>query len=314
MKARIMTIVAVALGIHGISLARAQVKPPANGRLVFSASGTNEFAFDTGVLRGKLRAGGKSKGLSAVVHLPTGAVLDRSMGLFGHYRVFSANQRYGTGAWDWPSEARLQADGSVEVHWPSTADRRFELRAVYRWAAPNILDLETRVLAKTNLLKFESFLASYFAPDFTNSQVYVKPVPGQAAANAFMSAEKDFGTWLAFPRDDSAIPIIRDGRWKFEPSPVDWVLMPPLARPLGVRRAPATGLAAVLMAPPTDCFAISTPQQTEPHYSMYLSLFGGDLKPGATVRARARLMIVSNLSDAEIVKACEDYLQEIAGH
>jgi hypothetical protein len=275
--------------------------------LVFSASGTNEFAFDTGVLRGKLRAGGQSKGLSAVVHLPTGTVLDRSMGLFGHYRVFSANQRYGTAAWDWPSEARLQADGSVEVHWPSTADRPFELGAVYRWAAPNILDLETRVLAKTNLLKFESFLASYFAPDFTNSQVYVMRAPGQAAADAFMSAEKDFGTWLAFPRDDSVIPIIRDGRWKFEPSPVDWVLMPRLARPLGVRRAPATGLAAVLMAPPSDCFAVSTPQQSESHYSMYLSLFGGDLQSGQTARARARLMIGSNLKDAEIVKACEDY-------
>ena len=30
----------------------------------------NEFAFDTGVLRGKLRAGGKSTGLSSVVHCP----------------------------------------------------------------------------------------------------------------------------------------------------------------------------------------------------------------------------------------------------
>ena len=145
-----------------------------NGKLAFFASGTNEFTFDTGVLKGKLRAGGKSTGLSSVVHLPTGLTLDSSMGLFGHYRVFSANKRYGTAAWDWPSEARLRPDGSVEVRWPSAEDRPFELRAVYRWAAPDTLDLETSVQAKTNLAKFESFLASYFSEGFTNACVYVR--------------------------------------------------------------------------------------------------------------------------------------------
>ena len=91
----------------GMSLARAQVEQPAKGKLGFIASGTNGFAFDTGVLKGKLRAGGKSTGLSSVVHLPTGVTLDSSMGLFGHYRLFSTNKRYGTAAWDWPSDARL---------------------------------------------------------------------------------------------------------------------------------------------------------------------------------------------------------------
>ena len=150
---------AVALVLCGTCLAHAQVQQPGNQVLSFSLSGTNEFAFDTGVLKGKLRAAGKSRGLSSVVHLPTGATLDSSTGLFGHYRVFSANKRYGTAAWDWPSDARLRQDGSVEVCWPSTDDRPFELRAVYRWAAPDTLDLETTVQAKTDLAKFESFMA-----------------------------------------------------------------------------------------------------------------------------------------------------------
>jgi hypothetical protein len=115
--------------------------------LAFTASGTNEFAFNTGVLKGKLRAGGKSTGLSSVVHLPTGVSLDSSKGLFGHYRVFSANKRYGTAAWDWPSDATLRQDGSVEVRWPSADDRPFELSAVYRWAAPNILWAPTSPMA-----------------------------------------------------------------------------------------------------------------------------------------------------------------------
>jgi hypothetical protein len=42
---------------------------------------------------------------------------------------------------------------------------------------------------------------------------------------------------------------------------------------------------------------------------MYLSLFGKDLRAGETARARARLMIVSKLPDAEVVRACDTYLK-----
>ena len=289
----------------------AQTKTPGFEVLRFVASGTNEFAFDTGVLRGKLRAEGKSKGLSAVVHVPTGLTLDRSMGLFGHYRVFSANRRYGVGAWDWPSHASLQPDGSVQVRWPAVSDRPFELQATYRWVAPNALDVVTSVTATTNLARFESFLASYFAPDFSNSLVYVRGPVDQPGTPALMPAAPELGTWLASPRDEAAGQIIRDGRWQIQPNPVAWAMMPPLAQPLGVRRAPAAGLTALLMSPPNDCFAVCTPQQTEGHYSMYLSLFGRDLISGETARARARLIIDSNLSDAQIIQACQDYLPAV---
>jgi hypothetical protein len=230
------------------------------------------------------------------------------MGLFGHYRVFASNHRYGTGAWDWPSEAKLASDRSVEVRWPATADRPFELMALYRWATPDTLDLETRVEAKVDLLKFESFLASYFAEEFTNSLVYVRDVPNHPGTKGFMPAEQSYGVWQAFPRDDSATAIIRDGRWKLEPNPVDWVIMPRLASPLGIRRSPAGGLTAVLMSPPQDCFALLTPQQAEPHNSLYLSLFGRDLKGGETARARARLVIGSKFSDGDIVRNHQAYL------
>jgi hypothetical protein len=281
------------------------VKQPVNGKLAFSTSGTNDFAFDTGVLKGMLRPGGKSRGLSSVVHLPTGATLDSSMGLFGHYRVFSTNKRYSTAAWDWPSEAKLLGNGSVEVHWPSAEDRPFELRAIYRWAAPDTLDLETSVQAKTDLPKFESFLASYFSDGFTNACVYVR----SNSQPWFEPADKAYGVWQAFPRDDQAVSIIQDGRWKIPPNPVDWVIRPPLAKPLAVRGCPANGLRAVLMSPPSDCFGILTPFEGEGHRSMYLSLFGKDLRAGETARARARLMIVSKLADAEVIRACETYLK-----
>ena len=296
---------AVALGICGMSLAQAQVRQPTNAALAFTASSTNEFAFDTGVLKGKLRAGGKSRGLSSVVHLPTGVILDSSMGLFGHYRVFSANQRYGTAAWDWPSDAKLRPDGSVEVRWPSADDRPFELRAVYRWSAPNTLDLETSVLARTNLAKFESFLASYFAPGFTNSAVYARS-NGQPQ---LLVADKTAGVWQAFPRDDQAVSIIQDGRWKFPPSPVDWAIRLRLAKPLGIRTCKVSDLHAVVMSLPSDCFAVLTPFEGEGHRSLYLSLFGKDLKAGETAMARARLVIGTNVTRKTIDQLSNSYLR-----
>ena len=306
MNSRVLTILFIAVEMCGLSLARAQVKPPGNGKPVFSASGTNEFAFDTGVLKGKLRAGGKSTGLSSVVHLPTGLTMDSSMGLFGHYRVFSANKRYGTAAWDWPSEARLRPDGSVEVRWPSAEDRPFELRALYRWAAPDTLDLETSVQAKTNLAEFESFLASYFAEGFTNACVYAR----SNSQAWLMAADKSGGTWQAFPRDDEAVSIIQDGRWKLQPNPVDWVIRPYLAKPLAIRRCPPNDLAALLMSPPQDCFAVLTPFEAEPHRSMYLCLFGRDLKAGETARTRARLVIGTKLGGETVDRLYADYLRQ----
>jgi hypothetical protein len=270
--------------------------------LGFRAGGNNEFVFDTGVLRGTLRAGGKSAGLSSVVYVATGARLDASMGLLSHYRLFSANHRYGTAAWDFASQARLNEDGSVEAHWPAEPDRPFELTAVYRWTAPDTIDLETRVEARANLRKFESFVASYFAPQFTNAAIYASD--GESSRRkVFVTAERSAGVWQAFPRDAAATAIIQDGRWKFEPNPVEWALMPRLTAPLGFRRGPADGLSAVLMAPTKDCFAMLTPFQTEPHYSMYFSLFGIDLKAGQTARARCRLIVSTNLTEAGMVQA-----------
>jgi hypothetical protein len=78
--------------------------------------------------------------------------------------------------------------------------------------------------------------------------------------------------------------------------------MPRLTKPLAVRRAPASGLTAVILSPASDCFAVCTPQQSDPHDSLYLSLFGRDLKEGENARARARLLLAPNLSDAEILK------------
>jgi hypothetical protein len=280
----------------------------ASSSLAFRPAAQGEFQFDTGVLRGKLRAGGKSFGLSSVIHVPSGLPLDRSFGLLSHYRVFTAKNRYGAGAWDWLSEARLLSDGAVEVRWPAATERPFEMLAVYRLSGPATVDLETTVKAQTRLSRFEVFLASYFNGAFSNAFVCVKDHAGNPGGRGFLAADKTFGEWQIYPRDRTALDMITDGRWAIQPDPVEWTIMPWLARPIGVRREPRTGLTAVLMASAQDCFAVATPHQTEGHYSLYLSLFGRDFKAGETIRTQVRLMIEPSLSEQQILGRFKEYV------
>ncbi len=282
----------------------------ADDRLQFSPAG--EFDFDTGLLKGKLHENGRSTGLSSVVHAPSGLKMSRSMGLFSHYRIFTTNRRWAKGAWDWESTVTVRTDGSVDFVWLMPPGVPFEMRAHYRFSAPATLDLETEVRARADLPDFEAFLASYLGETFTNSLVYVREHPGAGSKPGFMAAEQSHGTWQMFPCNPQVVPVIRDGRWKIDPNPVDWVMMPELAQPLGVRRDSSSGITAVLMAPSKDCFAISTPHQTESHYSMYLSLFGRTIKAGETVRAHARLVVADAPRDEEILGLYREYVADVA--
>jgi hypothetical protein len=288
----------------------AGVSGAAETPLGFTPAGNGEFTFDTGVLRGKVRAGGKSLGLTSVFYMPSGKRLDRSNGLFSHYRVFTKGVRYGVGAWDWPSEPKLGQNGALEIRWAAAAGRPFELRANYRWRDPATLDLETIVKAGGDLAGFESFVASYFE-GFTNAAVFVAQSPENNSQPGFLPARKSYADWLMFPREPGVVPLIKDGRWKLEPNPVDWTIMPVMAKPIALRRNPASGLTAVLMSPASDCFAIACPHQAEGHGSVYFSMFGRDIRAGETLRGRTRLVFASSPTEQEIFKLYENYLAEV---
>jgi hypothetical protein len=187
------------------------------------------------------------------------------------------------------------------------------MRAVYRWTGPATLDLETVVVAQTNLFRFESFLASYFGPAFTNALALLADQPTGSRKPGFLEADQLFGDWLLFPRDLAILALVNDGRWQIEPHPVDWTIMPPLARPLAVRRAPHANLNVVLLASAADCFAVAMPHQTEGHYSVYLSLFGRDLKAGETARAHARLVVAVGMTEAQTIELHRAYQTELRG-
>ena len=71
--------------------------------LAFVATG-KEYRFDTGVLRGTLRAGGQSKGLAPVQDVGTGKTISGIYGLLSPYRLLTSDARFGTAAWDWADQ------------------------------------------------------------------------------------------------------------------------------------------------------------------------------------------------------------------
>jgi hypothetical protein len=77
-----------------------------------------------------------------------------------------------------------------------------------------------------------------------------------------------------------------------------------------LRRDAGRGLAAAIMAPVRDCFAVSMPYGDEGHRSVYLSLFGRDLKAGEIASARARMVVAKDLSDRQAIELYEAYRRE----
>ncbi len=263
--------------------------------LRFVADGAG-FRFDTGFLSGRLRAEGRSQGLSEVKVAGVEGVITSSMGLCSHYRLLDDGARYGTAGWDWASEGRLMEDGAVGVRWRRDEGHPFEMEAVYRWVGRDTLEVVTAVTAGRELRGFEVFLASYFK-GFERSLVRVREETGERFLEAL---EKD-AIWHLFPRDKAGVGLVRDGRWGREPHPVAWTIRPWLGAPLALRQDEARGLEGVVMARPGDCFAVATPFGAEGHRSLYLSLFGRDLKEGERVEAVVRLVVGKGMGEGEVM-------------
>lgn len=307
----VMFLVAVARGEEACGVP-AQSAGSESTKLAFTPAKNGGYVFDTGVLRGTLRQGGKSLGLSSVVHAHSGARLDGSIGILSYYRVFTTNKRYGTAAWDWPSTSERLPDGAVQITWPEGPDRPFEMAAIYRFHDSATLDVETVVKPRQDLGKFEVFLASYFDGAFASPYVYVGTNPEAKVKPGFLLARKSYGNWQMFPRDEAVLSVVHDGRWQKEPHPVNWTIMPYMAVPLCLRRSATNGLGLVLMSPPDDCVAIATPYEGEGHYSLYLSLFGRDVKAGQTARARSRFVVTTGVSDRHVLDLYQKYVKDLA--
>jgi len=285
--------------------------------LAFKPAGEGLYDFDTGTFRGRLKVDGKYQGIYPMVDCDSKMELVHPPGIFSFYRVFERSKRWGATARDWPTQAKLLPDGAVEVRWPAAADHPLEIVGVYRWKTPDTIDLEIAVKPQHDMPRFELFMSSYFTKTFRAS-VYLKPEGEKEATPRFVPVDRkpqSTGAYVMFPRDDEAVQMIRDGRWKLGSNPVDWAIERWLASPMVLRRDSSHGLAALMMCPPGDCFAISSPwnpatPEAGGYRSVYLSLFGRDLRAGQTSQARCRLVIAHQLTDPQAVERYAEYVRE----
>ncbi len=277
--------------------------------LQFKQAEDGAYTFNTGVLEGVLRQEGKSIGLFPVIHKQSAKEISTGTGLLNHYRVFTKGKRYGYGARRWPSTAKLLDNGSVEVSWPATLERPFEIQASYTWTAANSIDLITKVQAKEQLESFEIFLASYFQPSFTDSRVFASRDPRGGNEAGFISADKELGEWLAFPRDELATVVIKDGRWELEPHPLTWTMMPTFEQAIAIRRDSQSGLTTVSLTWRDECFGVFTPYGEEKHISNYMSIFGRDFASGEIAQSHSRLVVLPTFNAKEVLEVAEGFLQ-----
>ena len=295
-------------------ISSASVATSAEPQLSFRLEGDGIYVFNTGTLSGRLRLNGHNQGVSELIHVPSGQEVtygERKLPVMSHYRLFTSGVRYGNAARTWPTECKLLPDGAVEAEFRPEDDYPFVMKAIFRLGTADAIDVETIVTAKEELSRFEVFLSNYFGEGY-DASVYVIHSLRSPGKPYFLRADHNplvAGNYLLFPRDRESVLSVFDGRWQQPPSPVEWCITRYLAAPIGVRRHKETGLTAVLMAPPEDCFAVATPYNQEPpdgvanHRSLYLSLFGGDVAKGNTVRARSRLQILASPTD-EAIEAC----------
>jgi hypothetical protein len=285
--------------------------------LGFKPAGPGLYDFDTGVFQGRLKVDGKYQGIYPMVHADSKMELVHAPGIFSFYRVFERSKRHGECARDWPTQTKLLNDGAVEVRWPAAADHPLEMTGVCRWNTPDTLDLEITVKPERDMPRFELFMSSYFTKTFRAS-VYMKSEGPTLAPPRFLPVDKkpqSTGAYVMFPRDDEAVAMIQDGRWKLGSNPVDWAIDRWLAAPVIIRRDTSHGLAAVMMCPPEDCFAIASPwnpatPEAGGYRSVYLSLFGRDLRAGQTSQIRCRL-IIAKMTDQEAIRRYEDFVREV---
>ncbi len=306
----------MAWGLFVVPVLLAQAQ---EAKLGFRPAAKGYFAFDTGLLRGQMRLDGTAQGLASVQDVATGMELVKRPGLLSYYRVFSTATRYGKAARDWPVEGRVVDGGALEIRFPAAPDRPLEMTGRFCWRTADTLDLVTTVKARADLPGMEVFLSSYFVSGF-EPLVYLKP--GRYARGRPASLLRPEwsplvdGDYLMFPRDRESLALIYDGRWEIAPNPVTWAFTRYLEAPLSLRRHEASGLTAVLMSPPADCFAMGTPYYKQPpdgvagHDSLYLSLFGRDLKAGQTATAHTRLVLAKGLNNEAVLQRYAQYLAE----
>jgi hypothetical protein len=268
------------------------------------------YRFETDVVSGTYLTAGHYQGMRSLVHRPTGVQIaagETLPGLVAPYRVFARGRRYGD-VRDRPSRAELLPEGLRVTHL-ADADNPLDLVSLYAWQG-DTLDVRYAVTAQVDLPDFELGIASYLAAGFRAFVSRQSNVWGEAEARIVpVDVNPMTDVYALFPRSESALKLIFDGRWDLPPYPVRYAVPAYHAQALAYRRHAETGVTALGMADPRECLAICIPVNDPPddpdpargYQAIYFYLFGRDLKRGETATTHLRWVVGKDLADDDIL-------------
>ena len=201
-------------------------------------------------------------------------------------------------------ESVVSVDGTdAVVQWQPCADNNAHLEVRYR-AIEDQLAIEMAIKVETlqSYQTYELFVSSYFTPYHTPRFAVQSTNVDPATSLRWYET-----TWCgshsdqAWPRDDDARQIFRDGRWLTAPAQ-DWILGANYALPLMTQQHRfGPSMSIISMARRNDCIGLSGYNGF--HNSQYFHLFGRDTNPGDILETTVRM---------EIVEASDDKLNELA--
>ena len=266
--------------------------------------------FTTDLVSGSYLTAGHYQGMRDLVHRPTGVQIaagETLPGLVAPYRAFTTGRRYGDTR-DRPNRAEIVREGLRITH-PADVENPFELVSLYSWNGAT-LDIRYTIAASADLPGFELGIASYLAAGFRAFVSRQSNVWGETAPRIVpVDANPMTDVYALFPRDEAAMKTIFDGRWDLPPYPVRYAVPAYFALPLAYRRHVKSGVMAIGMADPKECYAICIPVNDPPenpdpargYQAIYFYLFGRDLKRGETATTHIRWVIGQDLSEPEIL-------------
>ncbi len=252
----------------------------------------------------------KSHHFSNVIHKPTGLKIspdgDRmaGAGMLNFFRVLIEG--------GYLTELRVEeplfepTEDGISFTWMPTIRRQAKVKVKFTFRQPNIIDMDMWVETLTNYPGFEILLSAYMAPGF-ESGVYVAkeefgPIEGEQIR--LVDQPMIHGIWPFFPRDEAGANLLTDGRHQKG----RWFWRMAIGRRYAMPLAffSKNGVDAIVMGRPEDVYAVGATYKGDAenddvagHRSLYLSLFGENLKAGEGRHTQMRMIIDDFGSDAE---------------
>jgi hypothetical protein len=277
------------------------------------------YSFETDLVAGQYLTAGQYQGMRSLIHRPTAVEIaagEKLPGLVAPYRVFGNGRRYGD-LRDRPTEVQSVAEGLRITH-SADQDNPFDFVALHTWAG-DALDVRYTIHAHEDFRAFEVGIASYLSAGFRAFAYRQSHIWGEKD-DKFVPVDSNPMTdvYAIFPRGEAEMKTIFDGRWDLPPYPVRYGAPAFFAHPLAYRRQAKSGVMAVGMGDPRECYAVAIPVNDPPddpdptkgYQAIYFYHFGRDLKQGETAKFRVRWIVGQNISDQEILQRWDSFASE----